>query len=128
MDCHQRCCGSTESYISHRSRKHEEYWQSICGQRQAESFLKTPTVQGAGELLHLSRNRIRVMTGLLTGHCHFRRCLFKLGLAGSSRCERYRQTSQTTNVMQHVAFVFITLCGSTLHVSGALCTHHQECI
>ena len=34
----------------------------------------------------------------------------------------------TTNVMQHVAFVFITLCGSTLHVSGALCTHHQECI
>ena len=35
---------------------------------------------------------------------------------------------RTTNVMQHVAFVFITLCGSTLHVSGALCTHHQECI
>ena len=30
--------------------------------------------------------------------------------------------------MQHTAFVFITLCVSTLHVSGALCTHHQECI
>ena len=29
--------------------------------------------------------------------------------------------------MQHVAFVFITLCGITLHVSGALCAHHQEC-
>ena len=38
------------------------------------------------------------------------------------------QLIRTTNVMQHVAFVFITLCGSTLHVSGALCTHHQECI
>ena len=38
------------------------------------------------------------------------------------------QLIRTTNVMQHVAFVFITLCGSTLHVSGALCTHHHECI
>ena len=38
------------------------------------------------------------------------------------------QLIRTTNVMQHVAFVFITLCGSTLQVSGALCTHHQECI
>ena len=38
------------------------------------------------------------------------------------------QLIRTTNVMQHVAFVFITFCGSTLHVLGALCTHHQECI
>ena len=39
-----------------------------------------------------------------------------------------RQLIRTTNVMQHVTFVVITFCGSTLHVSGALCTHHQECI
>jgi hypothetical protein len=25
-----------------RSRKHEEHWQSICGQRQARNFLKIP--------------------------------------------------------------------------------------
>ena len=53
-------------------------------------------------------------------------------------CKTRRQLSErmccllilirTTNVMQLVAFVFITLCGSTVHVSGALCTHHQECI
>ena len=35
---------------------------------------------------------------------------------------------RTTNVMQLVAFVFIMFYSSTLHVSGALCTHHQECI
>ena len=40
----------------------------------------------------------------------------------------YIQLIRTTNMMQHVTFVFIMLCGSTLHVSGALCTHHQECI
>ena len=100
MDCHQHCCGSTEYYISHRSRKHKEYWWSICGQRQAETFLKRPSVQGAGELLHLSRNQLRIMTGLLTGHCHFRGSLFKLELEGSSRCERYRHLN-----LSHMFFV-----------------------
>jgi hypothetical protein len=45
----------------------------------------------------LSRNELRIMTGLLTGHCHFRRRLLKLGLVGSSRCERYKQTSETAS-------------------------------
>jgi hypothetical protein len=33
------------------SRKHEEYWQSIRGQRQAKGFLKRPCAKRAGELL-----------------------------------------------------------------------------
>jgi hypothetical protein len=60
------------------SRKLEEHWQSICGQRQAKGFLKNPSVERAGELLSLSRNRLRIMIGLLTGHCHLRGHLFKL--------------------------------------------------
>jgi len=56
-----------------------EHWQSICGQRQDKNFLKNPSVERAGELLSLSRNQLRIMTGLLTGHCHLRRYLFKLG-------------------------------------------------
>jgi len=61
------------------SKKLEEHWQSICGQRQAKGFLKNPSVERAGELLSLSRNQLRIMTGLLTGHCHLRGQLFKLG-------------------------------------------------
>jgi len=34
------------------SRKHEEHWQSVCGQRQARDFLKKPSVTEAEELLN----------------------------------------------------------------------------
>jgi hypothetical protein len=37
------------------------------------------------------------MTKLLTGHCHFRGRLFKLGLVGSLRFERHKQTSETAS-------------------------------
>jgi len=34
------------------SGKHEEYWQSIHGQRQAKGFLKRPSVKRTGELFN----------------------------------------------------------------------------
>jgi hypothetical protein len=54
------------------SRKHEEHWQSIHGQRQAKGFLKKPSAKNAGELLNVSRNQLRIMTGLLTEHYHLK--------------------------------------------------------
>jgi len=38
------------------------------------AFFKNPLQKKAGELLSLSRNQIRIMTGLLTltGHCHLK--------------------------------------------------------
>jgi hypothetical protein len=33
------------------------------------AFFKKCSVQKAGQLLSLSRNQLRIMTGLLTGHC-----------------------------------------------------------
>jgi hypothetical protein len=52
------------------NRKHTEYWQSIHRQRQARDFLKRSSATRAGELLSLSRNQLRILTGLFTGHCH----------------------------------------------------------
>jgi hypothetical protein len=49
------------------NKKHEEYWQSICGKRQAKGFLKRPTAKKATELLSLSRIR-----GVSKGHCHLK--------------------------------------------------------
>jgi hypothetical protein len=54
------------------NRKHTEYWQSIHGQREARGFLKRPSGRRAGELLSLSRNQLRILTGLFTGHCHLK--------------------------------------------------------
>jgi len=45
------------------SKKLEEQWQSICGQRQTKGIPKNPSLERAGELLDLSRNQLRIMTG-----------------------------------------------------------------
>jgi hypothetical protein len=76
------------------SRKHVAHWQSIHGQRQAKGFLKKPSAKKDVELLNLSRNQLRIMTGLLTGHCHLKGCLFKLGLVNSPECDRCKQASE----------------------------------
>jgi hypothetical protein len=65
-------------------RKHREYWQSICGQRQARDFLKGLTAERAEVLL---RNQLRIVTGLLTGHCHLKEHLVHLGLTKSFQCD-----------------------------------------
>jgi len=41
-----------------KSRKHEEYWQSVGGQRQGKGCLKKPSAKGAWELLNLSRKQL----------------------------------------------------------------------
>jgi hypothetical protein len=79
------------------SRKHEGYWQSVCGQRQAKGFLKTFSAKRAGELLNLNRNQRTLMTGLLTGHRNLKGHLFKLGLVDSPRCDRCKEASETAS-------------------------------
>jgi hypothetical protein len=79
------------------NRKHAEYWQSIHGQRQAKGFLKRPSAKRAGELLSLSRNQLKILTGLLTGYCHLKGHLFKLGLVNSPKCDRCKQASDTAS-------------------------------
>jgi hypothetical protein len=62
------------------NRKHVEYWQSIRGQRQAMGFLKKPSTKRAGELLNVSTNKLRILTWLLTGHCHLKGTYLNWGL------------------------------------------------
>jgi len=65
------------------NKKHEDYWQSIHGQRQAKSFLITPSAKRGGKLFNLNRNQ-RILTVLLTWHCHLKG--HKLGLVDSPQC------------------------------------------
>jgi hypothetical protein len=46
------------------------------------------------------------MTGLLTGHCHLKGHLFKLGLVSSPECDRWKQASE----WPHTFFVTVTIC------------------
>jgi len=79
------------------SRKYEEHWQSICGHRQAKGFLKKPSAKRPGELLNLSRNQLRILTGPLTGCFCLKGCLF---------CDGYKQASQ---MVLHVLYDYEAL-------------------
>ena len=48
----------------------------------------------AGELLDLSRNQIRLITGLLTEYCHLKGHLLKLVLVNSPECDGCKQASE----------------------------------
>jgi hypothetical protein len=60
------------------SRKHEKHWQSIHGPVEAKEFLKRLSAIQAKELFNLSQNPVRIMMGLLTGHCCLNRYTLKL--------------------------------------------------
>jgi len=41
------------------SKKHEEYWHPVCGQKEATGFLKQLSAKKkAGQLINLSRNQL----------------------------------------------------------------------
>ena len=54
-----------------KSRKHEEHWQSTCGQRQAKGFFNIPSAERAGELRlsKLANSSDRATNE----HCHLNR-------------------------------------------------------
>ena len=50
-----------------------------------------------GKLLNLRSNQLRIMTQLITGNCHLKRHLLKIGLVDSPGCGRYRQVFETAS-------------------------------
>jgi hypothetical protein len=48
-----------------------------------------------GNLLKLNRDQLRWVVGLLTGHCHLKGHLFKLGLTDDPTCERCMQEDES---------------------------------
>ena len=62
-----------------------------------KAFLKkNPSAKKAEELLSLSRNQLRIMTRLLTGHCHLKGHLFQLRLITSPKRDRCMQASESS--------------------------------
>jgi hypothetical protein len=81
-------------------REHQKHWQSTLGQKHAQGFLDKPSTKRTTELLKLSRIQIRQVTGLLTGHCHTRGHLFKLGKVKNPNCRRcYLETETASHVL-----------------------------
>ena len=73
------------------NRNHKKHWDSITGLKQAKGFISGPSAKRTRDLLKLNRDQLRWRVGLLTGHCHLKGHLFKLGLTDDSTCERCLQ-------------------------------------
>jgi hypothetical protein len=77
------------------NRDHKKYCGSLTGLRQAEGFLQGPSVRRTKEVLKLNRHQFRWVTGLLTGDCHRKGRLLKMGLMDSPICERCLEKDET---------------------------------
>ena len=80
-------------YGGYQERDKQETWGALEVQRQAKGFLKQNILckKKNWELLNLSRNRLRILTGLATGHSYLKKHLFKPGLVHSPMCDRWQQ-------------------------------------
>jgi hypothetical protein len=78
------------------SRRYEEHYQSIGGQKQVKGF-PPPQKKKAGGLLRVGGNQRRIVTGFLTGHWHSKELLFKLRIVNSPECDRWKLATETAS-------------------------------
>jgi hypothetical protein len=70
------------------NRNHNKYWESTTGLKQAKELIPGPSARRTKDLLKLSRDQLRWVVGLFTGHCHLKRHLLKMDLTDDPTCER----------------------------------------
>jgi hypothetical protein len=62
---------------------------------QLSVLIQGPSARRTKDLLRLNRDQLRWVVGLLTGHCHLKGHLFKLGLINDPICERCLEEDET---------------------------------
>lgn len=92
----------------------QSIWNNTDTSRQAKRFI-VPGAKSAQELLELSKNNLRVITGLLTGHCPSRYHLFNMGKILDSSC-RFCQFEIETS--EHLLCSCVALIHSRMLIFG----------
>jgi hypothetical protein len=89
--------------------KIQKYWESTTGLKQAKGPISWPSARRTKDLLKLNRDKLRWVVGLLTGHCHLKGHLFKLGLTDDPICERcLKEDESVTHILcdcENVAYL-----------------------
>jgi ribonuclease HI len=105
--------GLPASAIKAGFRREEEksrsgYWKGLPGLRQAKILLGDYDLRRYHDCMAIGRNGLRVLIGILSGHCRLRRHLSKLGLADTGIC-RFCGEEEETSI--HV----LADCGALIH-------------
>ncbi|KAI5739652.1 hypothetical protein M8J77_012273 [Diaphorina citri] len=105
-------CGVSKSHLKMEIRKWEnqmkvKHWTNISGHRQAKKFI-THSPKRAKEMLCLSKEDLRSITGLYTGHCSLNYHLNKMGIAETPTCRLCKEAPETA---EHI----ICECGVASH-------------
>lgn len=66
--------------------KIRSHWNHADGLTHSKAFIKEPSRNYTKQILEWSRKDLRILTGLLTGHCCLNYHLNKIGLSSSSDC------------------------------------------
>uniref|UniRef100_A0A224XSM0 ribonuclease H n=1 Tax=Panstrongylus lignarius TaxID=156445 RepID=A0A224XSM0_9HEMI len=93
-------CGVSDRYLIEELRKEEEakrseLWNSLPGLRQAKICLGNYNQKRSVACINLGKNKLRILTGFLTGHCRLRGHLTKLGLENDSTCRFCGEEGET---------------------------------
>ncbi|KAJ8976550.1 hypothetical protein NQ317_011814 [Molorchus minor] len=71
-------------------------WHATPGVRQAKTHIEGPSLKLTKCLLGINRRDIRMVTGLLTGHCHLSRHLQLIGIAEDPECRWCLEDEETS--------------------------------
>lgn len=72
-----------------------DFWSDTPGCRQAKSLLGPPNTKRSKQLLNLPRNKLRAITGFLTGHCRLNKHLKVIGLREDAECRFCKSSDET---------------------------------
>lgn len=74
-------------------------WSLQQGPRQAKLLIGEISLRTSKELLKFSKKQIRIVTGLLTGHCHLNKHLHRIGIINDPICRLCREEEESS---QHI--------------------------
>ena len=66
---------------------HIKEWANTVGCKNSKSFIPGPSKSNAKIIISMGRKKLRLLTQILTGHCHLNGHLAKMGLISAATCE-----------------------------------------
>ncbi|KAK9499414.1 hypothetical protein O3M35_002456 [Rhynocoris fuscipes] len=73
----------------------QEWWQKTPGQRQAKLAIKGRSKSFTADLLNQERKIVRMVVGLLTGHCRLNKHMYNMRLADDDLCRFCLEEEET---------------------------------